>query len=288
MKGPAIPAVDGVAAEGFLHSVYDVVGGLRVHGLASRREVAPRVTQAPLVFVHGLGVSLRYLEPTMERLAGEFDVDGIDLPGFGGSDTPPKALDVPALASVLGAWLDARRIGPAIFVGNSFGCQVIVELVARQPERAVGLVLNAPTIDPAHRSKLAMILRVARDVPNEPLRLTLIVARDYLRAGPRRILKTLDYAIADRIEEKLPSIMVPTLVVCGAHDPVVTVGWASEVTRLVGIERADAAGAMMQCVGDAAHALPFDDPAAFAAIVRNFAGGVTHRDRGVSAAAPAR
>jgi pimeloyl-ACP methyl ester carboxylesterase len=29
--------------------------------------------------------------------------------------------------------------------------------------------------------------------------------------------------------------------------------------------------ATLQCVGDAAHALPFDDPDTFAAIIRNFA-----------------
>lgn len=265
-----------------LHSVFDVVGGLRIHGRVSGREVAPRVVHPPLVFVHGLGVSLRYMEPTMARLAGELDVNGIDLPGFGLSDTPPRALDVSELAGVVADWLDARRIGPAILVGNSFGCQVIVALVAREPERAVGLVLNAPTIDPAHRSMVAMIARVARDVPNEPLRLALIVAQDYLRAGPRRILTTLGHAIDDRIEEKLPGIVAPTLVVCGARDPVVTVGWASEVARLVGIGRPGAAGALMQCVGDAAHALPFDDPEAFAQIIRSFAEHVAPVGPGVS------
>jgi pimeloyl-ACP methyl ester carboxylesterase len=228
------------------------------------------------------------MEPTMARLAGEFDVSGIDLPGFGRSDTPSGVLGVPELAAAVADWLDARRIGPAILVGNSFGCQVIVELVSRQPRRALGLVLNAPTIDPAHRSMMTMLLRVARDVPNEPVRLVLVVARDYLRAGPRRILTTLGYAIAHRIEEKLPSIVAPTLVVCGAHDPVVTVEWASEVARLVGIERPGASGAMMQCVGDAAHALPFDDPEAFARIIRNFAEHVSQVGRGVPLGAPGR
>jgi pimeloyl-ACP methyl ester carboxylesterase len=260
-----------------LRSVYDVVGGLRIHGLTSGREGAPRATHAPLVFVHGLGVSLRYMEPTMVRLLGEFDVNGIDLPGFGLSDKPSRALDVPELAAALAGWLDTRRVGPAIFVGNSFGCQVIVELASREPQRALGLVLNAPTIDPAHRSMAKMILRVARDAPNEPLRLALIVAQDYLRAGPRRILTTLRHAIAHRIEEQLPAIVAATLVVCGAHDPVVTVGWASEVARLVGIERPGAAGAMMQCVGDAAHALPFDDPEAFVRIIRSFVVDVAPR-----------
>ena len=64
---------------------------------------------------------------------------------------------------------------------------------------------------------------------------------------------------------------MPVLVVCGAHDPVVTVRWASEVGRLVGIDRPGSAGGAMQCVGDAAHALPYDDPWTFAAIIAQFA-----------------
>jgi pimeloyl-ACP methyl ester carboxylesterase len=249
-----------------LVSVWDTVGGVRVHGV-----VAPRAHGTPIVFVHGLGVSTRYMTPTMAALADEYAVAGLDLPGFGRSDSPARPLNLTELAAALEDWLDARRIGPAIFVGNSFGCQVIVECVSHAPHRAVGLVLNAPTMDPGHRTAVGQFLRAVADVPHEPWRLALIVARDYLRAGPYCLVRTLGHALADRIEEKLPNIALPTLVVCGAHDPVVTVRWASEVARLVGIEVPGAAGATLQCVGDAAHALPFDDPETFAAVIRNFA-----------------
>ena len=257
-----------------LHSTYDVVGGVRIHARVSSRGAGGGV---PIVFVHGLGVSSRYMEPTMAVLAAEFDVAALDLPGFGRSGNPSHILDVAELATSLRAWLHVRGIGPAVFVGNSFGCQIIVECMMQSPERARGLVLDAPTIDPAHRSRWSMIARVLRDVPNEPASLALVVARDYLRAGPRRILTTLSHAIADRIEEKLPLLTMPVLVVCGARDPVVTVRWASEVARLVGIERTGSAGGVMQCVGDAAHALPYDDPRTFAGIIERFYRGAEGR-----------
>src|SRR3954468_7710466 len=97
------------------------------------------------------------MEPTMAGLTERFTVAGLDFPGFGQSGNPSHIMDVPELAAVLRAWLDMRGIGPAIFVGTSFGCQIIPECVVRSPERALGLVLNAPTIDPAHRSMLTMI-----------------------------------------------------------------------------------------------------------------------------------
>jgi pimeloyl-ACP methyl ester carboxylesterase len=110
-----------------LRSTYDIVHGVRIHSL-----VADGPSDRPtLVFVHGLGVSTRYMEPTMSRLAGHFSVAGLDFPGFGKSGTTPHILRVPELADVLRAWLDVRGIGPAVLVGNSFGCPIIIECVAR-------------------------------------------------------------------------------------------------------------------------------------------------------------
>jgi len=45
----------------------------------------------------------------------------------------------------------------------------------------------------------------------------------------------------------------------------------ARVIRDIPIERPHAAGGTMQCVGDAAHALPFDDPETFAEIIRKVA-----------------
>ncbi len=249
-----------------LHSVFDVVDGRRIH---SRIGGPPGDTT--LVFVPGLGVSSRFMEPTMARLVPHHPVAALDLPGFGRSEAPAHPLSLAGHADALERWLDARGIARAILVGNSYGCQVIVEHVMRHPARTLGLVLNAPTIDPAHRSAAVMLARVLEDVPRESVRLAVLVARDYLRAGPRRLLTTLRNALADRIEEKLPAIALPTLVVSGARDPVVTRQWAEEVARLVGIERAGAPGGALQCVESAAHALPFDQPDTFAAIIARFA-----------------
>lgn len=251
-----------------LVSVHDVVDGISIHARVSSRAFGNGRT--PLVFVHGLGVSVSYLEPVMARLAEEHPVAGLDLPGFGRSATPPKALDTVGLARALAAWLDARGIGPAIFIGNSYGCQIIVELAFREPSRILGLVLNAPTMDPAHRTVFGQFWRVLADIRFEPWRLALLVAHDYLRVRPFRLLATLRYALDDHIEEKLPDIAAPTIVVCGARDPVVTVAWAAEASRLVGISSQGAAGATLSVVPSAAHALPYDDPLTFASLIDAF------------------
>ncbi len=256
-----------LASSAQLVSVTDLVDGIPIHAMVSPHFVVGRT---PLVFVHGLGVSVRYLEPTMALLVARHHVAGLDLPGFGRSGSPPEVLDTRGLAAALIAWLDVRGIGPAIFIGNSYGCQVIVELAMQDPRRVVGLVLNAPTMDPAHRTISGQVLRVLADIPFEPFRLGWVVLRDYIRAGPLRLLTTLRYALADRIEEKLPDIVAPTVIVSGAHDPVVTLAWAAEAARLVGISSRGTVGATLSVVPTAAHALPYDDPAAFAALIESF------------------
>ena len=157
----------------------------------------------------------------------------VDLPGFGLSGDPGPALDVSEHAAALAQWLDANQIGPAVLLGNSFGCQVLVELVTREPQRCAALVLSGPTIDPHARTAARQIARGLRDFLREdPLQVP-ILARDVLDAGPARVWATLRAALRDPIETKLPRVTVPTLVLRGALEPIVPARWAREATDLI-------------------------------------------------------
>ena len=57
--------------------------------------------------------------------------------------------------------------------------------------------------------------------------------RDYWQCGLRRLIGTFRYALQDRIEEKLPYVRVPTLVVRGGKDPIVPQRWCEEAVRLL-------------------------------------------------------
>ena len=86
---------------------------------------------------------------------------------------------------------------------------------------------------------------------------------DFLRCGPRRLLATFRAALADRIEEKLPGVAVPALVVRGDRDPIVPERWAVEVARLL------ARGRLITLPG-VAHAAHYAAPAAFARVAGPF------------------
>jgi 2-hydroxy-6-oxonona-2,4-dienedioate hydrolase len=187
----------------------------------------------PIVLVHGLAVSSLYFVKLGRRLRARHRVVAPDLPGYGKSPTPPQPLDVPRLADALTDWLDLLEIERAQFVGNSLGCQVAVDLAVRRPERVERLVLVGPTMDPAAPTIPAQAWRLARDVVRESPLLNLAQSRDYLRMGPRRIVSTARFALADRIEEKLPRVAAPALVIRGSRDAIVPQEWAERVAALL-------------------------------------------------------
>ena len=238
---------------------WDTAGGFRVHAYCDPDPTG----KTPLVLVHGLGVSARYLLPTGERLLPHFAVYGPNLPGFGPSEKPRHPLDLAQLASVLGLWLDALGLEQPILLANSFGCQTAVELAVQRPDRLSRLVLVGPTVDRHARTILRQLFGLVRDGLSEPRALNALVVRDYLRAGPMRLWRTAQYALSDRIEDKLPSIDLPVLIVLGEHDGFVSERWARELAGR-------APDGRLEIVPGAAHAVNFNSPDALAALVREF------------------
>jgi pimeloyl-ACP methyl ester carboxylesterase len=188
---------------------------------------------ANVVLVHGLVISSRYMVPTAERLAPLCNVYAPDLPGYGKSAKPARILSLAELADALASWMAAARVEKAHLVGNSFGCQIIAEFALRHAGRIDRLVLQGPTVDPRARTVPRQLLRLARNSAREPKSLGPITLRDYWAAGPRRVVATIRMSLADRIEDKLPRIGAPTLVVRGTRDPLVPHDWAARLAGLL-------------------------------------------------------
>ena len=243
-----------------LEDLWTRVDGSAVYAKANMRLAPPG---PDVVLVHGIGVSRRYLEPTAQVLAPHVRVYAPDLPGWGRSDRPPRALSIPELADALAAWLDVVRIDAPTLVANSMGCQVVVELAVRMRHRAAGLVLVGPTVDPGARTMPRQAARLVLDSVREPPSLLPLIAADYLRFGPRRFLATSRHALRDALEEKLPRVEVPTLVVRGARDAIVSQKWAEEAARLL-------PSGELATVPGRAHAVNYSAPRELSTLVRGF------------------
>jgi len=230
----------------------------------ARFSLDPRLKSRPaVVLVHGLVVSSRYMVPIAERLTPYYQVYAPDLPGFGKSAKPPRALDIPELADSLDAWMQGIGLESAVLIGNSMGCQVIAHLAVRHPERVERAVLQGPTMDPQGRTVLRQLGRFLTNSTREPLSMAPVMMLDYLAAGFGRAWHTFRYALRDRIEDNLPHLGVPTLVVRGSRDPIVPKRWAEEASRLLPDGR-------LVVIPDATHTANFDAPSEFVRVIREF------------------
>jgi 2-hydroxy-6-oxonona-2,4-dienedioate hydrolase len=168
---------------------------LRMHALASTD--LPRWQEVPVVLVHGLGVSSRYMVPIARHLAPDLQVFAPDLPGFGRSDKPDHVLTIRQLADALAAWMSAAGLRRAMFIGNSLGCEILVELALRHPERVVSLVLQGPTPEPAARTASQQIWRYIVTGQYERSPLSWVSASDYMICGVRRFVQTFLYMLEE-------------------------------------------------------------------------------------------
>jgi pimeloyl-ACP methyl ester carboxylesterase len=232
-----------------------------MHARASAGQA--NVGALPVVLVHGLVVSSRYMIPLAERMAERMDVYAPDLPGFGKSDHPERPLDIAGLADALAGWMGAAGIARAALLGNSMGCQVIAELALRYSALVARAVLVGPTTDRHGRHVLEQLRRLLAAAPYEAPGLLGVQVRDTWSAGLRETLATARYAIDDRIEAKLPALTVPVLVVSGEHDPIAPPTWAAELAGLL-------PHGQLHIVAGGGHALNYSTPDQLLEIVTPF------------------
>jgi 2-hydroxy-6-oxonona-2,4-dienedioate hydrolase len=203
-----------------------VVGGLELHAWVAG-------SGEPVVLVHGFGVSGRYMLPLAQALAGRFSVFAPDLPGSGRSQKPRRPLGIGDLAAALAGCLDALELERPAFVANSMGCQVVTELAVRLPDRVGPLALIGPTVDPKRRLARHQVFGALRDSVREPVSLLALAARDEAVQGVGALAAAARSALSDRIEQRLPLIEQPTLVVRGDRDGFVSAEWAEQVVALL-------------------------------------------------------
>ena len=217
----------------------------------------------PVILVHGLGMSSRYMIPLAQHLAPHVRVYAPDLPGFGSSDKPREVLTVRELADALAAWVRAIGVERAVFIGNSLGCEVLVELALAHPDCVERLVLQGPTPDPEARGIVRQVVGFFAAALFERWSLAWVALTDYARGGARRYVLTLRSMIGNRIGEKLPRVVQPTLVVWGTRDYIVPYAFVARIVGLLPHSR-------LAVIPGAAHGINYSHPRAFAAVLLPF------------------
>jgi pimeloyl-ACP methyl ester carboxylesterase len=219
------------------------------------RDQGPRDARA-LVLIHGSNASLFTWEPWAKRLSDTFRVITVDLPGHGLTGAVPnRDYSQEAMLKFMEAITNALRLETFAIGGNSMGGRVALLFTLEHPSRTAHLVLvdsgGVPTkqVDPESFAfrliRMPVINRVLlyitprslvfdglngavshKDIINDEM-----VDRywDFVRMKGTREATIARVNIRDkRIKDRISSIKVPTLILWGEEDRIISVEAAYE------------------------------------------------------------
>lgn len=203
------------------------------HGIFYRTAGEERAGRLPLILIHGLGVSSAYWGRLLPWLADDRPVYALDLPGFGRSEDPAIVLNSIQLAYGVHAWQMALGLDRAHVLAHSQGAQVAAELADAWPDTVASLTLVGATLGERDPPLPRMALRLLRTAPREDRTLLPVVARAYLRSGLRLMVLTNLLMSHEDSVVTLGHLALPTLIVRGERDPVVTERAADVLTNAI-------------------------------------------------------
>lgn len=186
----------------------------------------------PVVTVMGMAVS-DYLLPAQAALSWR-QAHLLDLPGLAGSEDPPHRLDVAGYAEAVCDWLDTAGLPPVVLAGHSSGTQVAATAAAARPELVAATVLAAPTVDPKARSVPRALYHWRRDARYPMPGLNESHKPEWRRAGFGQLVHLLRVHLRHHLEDIVPRLRGPLLVLLGQQDELCTERWARELVEVAG------------------------------------------------------
>jgi pimeloyl-ACP methyl ester carboxylesterase len=236
------------------YSHFADIDGVRVH-------YQEKGTGTPLILIHGFSSSTYSWKDVFEPLAKNFRVIAVDLKGFGFSGKPDGDYTRHAQAILVAHLLDYLKIEKAWLAGNSMGGEVSLNLALQNPQRVAGLILidSAGVSVPGSNSLAPGYARVPFV---GPVLIALALTSDKLvRQGLEKSFyddaKVTDERVASYyrplktrggqlaalrartqwglfpIEKDLNKISVPTLLIWGAEDALISIEAGRKMNSLI-------------------------------------------------------
>lgn len=236
---------------------------------------------SPVVIVHGVGGHKEDWAQVAEALSARHRVFCVDMLGFGESSKNGDDLGMPVQAEAIAALLDGHGLTDAVLVGNSVGGWVTATFAAHFPDRVRKLVLidvagframfeGEPPVnfDPGSPEEMQKLIDITI---NGPVAQTPGLAEQayaaYVSSGEKAISAVWGRSIylSPRLEDLLPQIGAPTLVLWGADDRL----FPAVLAEVFAAQLGDASA---QLIPDAGHFPQIDQPAATIAAISGFIG----------------
>lgn len=234
------------------------VRGSQLHSLESAY-----VGQVPIILIPGLAMSGRYFQRLARLLAEHHPVKVLELPGFGRSTGPRRALSMSEHAAWLHEWTLEHGIGAAHVVGHSMGCQVAAHFAAKHADQVKTVTLIGPTVDVHARKRATQIGRLLRDLTKERPAISFWAVVDVLRAGVVRTWRTSTEMLTDPVENQFARITAPTLLLRGRNDSLAPETWLETAARSLPTSQ-------WLTIPAGAHCVQFSEPSRTAAAIHSW------------------
>lgn len=235
------------------------VGSLEVRILDSRPDEDPGARA--FVLAHGLGVSSLYYRELADDLLPHGRVVALDLPGFGRTDKPDKALRIGHYAGVVTSAVRHLGLGDVVLIGHSMGCQVVTETLVLNPGIATSAALIGPVVNSTERRLGILTRRFFQSVLKETPSSVLPSLLAWARCGPRMLINTIPPMLGYRLEERITHVDIPLLLIAGAMDRLAPQEWLTE------LQRRSRGSAQVEIVPGASHQVMVTHPARVTAAI---------------------
>jgi 3-oxoadipate enol-lactonase len=232
----------------------------------------------PLIFLHGgFGSSSELWTRTMAALPPRYTAYALN--NFIRSDAPPGGYNVEAFARRTGAFIARMGLERPVLIGHSMGGVVCQLTALTYPDRVGGLVLVCTGASMrSHELGRRLLVQMKGGDPAEDT-IRSVSAHWFYRTPPegffdsyvaraklaswQAIIDVQESLIATDLQDRLPEIKVPTLVVFGAHDTGRTIDHAETLLRGI-------AGSRLALMAESGHSPMLETPAAFDAAFHGF------------------
>ena len=204
-----------------------------------------------VIFVPGYTDSHHSFDRILPRFPRTYHVLALDMRGHGDSGKPACCYTQPDFAADIAAFMDAKAIGHASFVGHSMGSFIVQQVALDYPKRVERIVLigSAPTVS---GNQGVIDLMSAVDTLEDPIDPSFVrdfQASTFYRPIPASFLDTAvedslkvpasvwKQALSGLLQEdhssRLPGLEVPTLILNGDQDTLFSTELATQLHTLI-------------------------------------------------------
>lgn len=187
-----------------------------------------------IVLLHGWGQNIQMMEPIANNYLN-YHVTILDLPGFGESSEPDKALTIYDYRDILKELLDNLKIDNPIIMGHSFGGRLAIAYASMYPVEKL-VLFGAPCVREERKSTKEKILKGLKKLPGmnslgEYMK-KYIGSDDYKNASPI-MRETLVNTVNEDLSECAKKIKCPTLLIWGTNDQAAPIEDARKLEKLL-------------------------------------------------------